>query len=569
MSRSKSRLVALGALLALSFAGAAAAGEIVEVAEGQLRGSVDDGVGSFRGIPYALPPTGERRWRAPEPSAPWDGVRAATEYGARCPQRDRMSENVEHVLDLQGVGWVGRKLVKAMLVFAAPPPILEDCLFLNVMTPNVGAVEKFPVMVWIHGGGHQNGAGSQRPYGSVALVKRGVVQVTLNYRIGPLGFFAHPALSAESPHGVSGNYGVLDQIAALDWVRENIAAFGGDPNNITIFGESAGGHSVGQLMATPFARGTFHKAIAMSGVGTHQFLHLREGTDGLLSAEKAGVGTATRLGVKDAEAATTGVAAALRALTIADLLSTTDGGMGSSAYHPAIDGWLFPKSVAATFAAGEQAAVPLIVGSTSDEGNLFVAIAKARNEGMRLLEDRELLETPAQYAEAVERVFGENAERVRSLYPASTASGVDAALSQLFTDSYFGANARYAAAMQRQLGQPAYLYHFTRTPPGEGAKVGAIHGSDVQFTFGALLPIGPSNDYDAEISDTMGDQLVQFARSGDPNVEGRPRWPLYDATDAHWMQWGDPLRAASVSRTEKYEIFDARRAELVSEGPKD
>ena len=526
--------------------------------QGELWGERVGNVDVFRGIPYAAPPVGAFRWYPTQPGPRWDGAREATEFGPRCQQRDRSSRNVEVVLGLQGVGWIGRQAVRLMTALSPPPRISEDCLYLNVQTLHLDGGDLQPVMVWIHGGGHLNGSGSQAPYGSNALVERGVVQVTFNYRLGAFGFLAHPALSAESPHGVSGNYGLLDQIAALEWVQANISAFGGDPDNVTLFGESAGGHSVGQLMASPLARGLFHKAIAMSGIGLHSQRHLKMPLLDLPSAEESGVALTRTLGVEPGP----GAGAALRALR-GKVIRRQTGRQPPvlSPFHPVVDGWVLPRSVAEVFAAGDQAPVPLLVGTTADEAMLFVHLWV---NGASMDRTGEPLDSPEDYSRFIEDRFGADAAAVTRLYPGDDMSTARGSMSRLMTDSYFGANARYAAGMQRRIGQPAWLYLFDRTPPGELSSVGAIHGSDVPFLFDAFLPFAPANDFDAALARTIGDYWVAFARTGDPNTAGRPAWPMYDPAAPEWMELGALVRAEPVERVEAYEIFDRERARGVA-----
>lgn len=540
-------------LVVVLIAGPSLAQPRAVTAQGEVWGIEDGDVAVFRGIPYAAPPVGVFRWYPTQPGPSWEGAREASEFGPRCEQQDRLGRNVEAALELQGVGWLGRQLARAMSALRPPPRISEDCLYLNVQTANLGGAEPQPVMVWIHGGGHRNGSGSQRPYDSNALVERGVVQVTFNYRLGAFGFLAHPALSAESPRGVSGNYGLLDQIAALEWVRDNIAAFGGDPGNVTIFGESAGGHSVGQLMASPLARGLFHKAIAMSGTGVHQLRHLRTSLPSLASAEVRGVEITQALGVEPGS----GAAAGLRGLPRKVIRRRT--GRESpflSPFHPVVDGWVLPATVAEVFAAGEQAPVPLLVGTTADEGELF---ARLQPGGVRMVGIGQPIDSPDAYARALAQRFGEDASAVNQIYPGGDLASVRRSVSAILTDSYFGANARFAAAMQRRIGQPAWLYLFTRTPPGALAAAGAVHGSDVPFTFDVLLSLAPANDFDADLARTIGDYWVAFARTGNPNSSGRAPWPVYDPTQPEWMELGARIGAEPVARTEAYEIFDRER----------
>jgi para-nitrobenzyl esterase len=523
---------------------------VVAVTGGRIRGALENGAAVFRGVPFAAPPVGALRWRPPAPVVPWQGVREAAAWGPICPQDPQMGTTIDLILSAHGYGAFRRLLVRSLVGLRPEPPQSEDCLTLNVRTRNLGGAARQPVMVWIHGGAHRNGSGSMSIYNGDSLVLRGVVLVTVNYRLGVLGFLAHPALSAESFHASSGNYGTLDHVAALEWVRDNIASFGGDPGNVTIFGESAGGHSVGQLMASPLARGLFHRAIAESGAGSHQLLQLRRPAPGLPAAEAAGVALAARLGVLTAP----DPAAALRAIGPAQLLEAADAAPEvSRALQPVVDGWVFPRPVAEIFAAGEQAPVPLLIGSNADEGNTFPPRSPdpARPGPIESLDA---------WREAVRAAYGEEAGRVLELYPVASEADLPRAQRALFGDSYFGANARYLAARMQRVGQPAFLYFFNRGPRGRAGAAGAFHGAEIAFVFGEGGSILAESDTDAELSRAMGDYWVQFAKRGDPNLPGRPAWPAYDSRAPQWLELGARIQAAPVARAEAYDIFDRQRA---------
>jgi len=523
---------------------------VVAVTGGRIRGALEDGAAVFRGVPFAAPPVGPLRWRPPAPVLAWQGVRDATGYGPICPQISDLGGNIDRILSAHGYGALRRLLVRSFAGLRGEPRQDEDCLTLNIRTRNLGSAVRQPVMVWIHGGAHRNGSGSMSIYNGDALVSRGIVLVTVNYRLGVLGFLAHPALSAESPQASSGNYGTLDHVAALEWVQGNIASFGGDPGQVTIFGESAGGHSVGQLLASPQARGLFQRAIAQSGAGSHQLLRLRRPAPGLPAAEAAGLALAERLGA----AAAPDPAAALRAIGVAQLLEAADAiPEVGRALQPVVDGWVFPRPVAEIFAGGDQAAVPLLVGSNADEGNTF----PPRSPDPERPGPIGSLEA---WRAAVQAAYAEDAPRVLELYPAASEADLPSAQRALFGDSYFGVNARYLAAQMQRVGRPAFLYLFDRVPPGGASAAGAYHGAEISFVFGESLSILPSNDYDAELSRSMGDYWVQFAKTGDPNLPGRPDWPAYDPREPRWLELGARIRAAPVSRAEAYDIFDRQRA---------
>jgi para-nitrobenzyl esterase len=476
----------------------------------------------YKGIPYAAPPVGERRWKPPQPVTPWEGVRPAVEYGPSCPQHNTLER-------LYG-GRLG--------------PTSEDCLYLNVWTPAERADARLPVMVWIHGGGYTAGSGSSSYYEATALAQKGVVVVTFNYRLGIFGFFAHPLLSKESPEGVSGNYGLLDQIAALHWVKRNIAAFGGDPNRVTIFGESAGAGSVCYLMVSPLAKGLFHRAIAQSGSAFGQNRHLRESWYGQEPAERVGERATERLGCDRAS----DPLAALRMKTSQELLAITGSGMGiggggSFSFGPLVDGWVVPDDPGAIFEAGRQHPVPLIVGSNADEGTIFLlASAVPDAAGFRAM---------------ITSTFGERASDVLALYPLSETTDMRALMNRFVTDSRFVAPARFFARMQARVSR-AYLYHYTWVmPTPRGTTLGAFHASEIPLIFGSRAVTGLTQEqWNRGPSAAMMAYWVQFAATGDPNLEGFPRWPPYDPTSDRYMEFGADVAVRAQLRKEACDVFE-------------
>lgn len=534
------------ALFSLLFISAAAdAAPEAGVAGGRIVGSLDGDVAVFNGVPFAAPPTGDLRWRPPQSVVPWEGVREASGFGPICRQASSGGNNafLELMVKRLALSWWRRTLINAAVAMADAPQQSEDCLTLNLRTRNLGGEDLAPVMVWIHGGGHQSGSGAGRLYNTDVLLEHGVVLVTINYRLGVFGYFAHPALSAESEHGSSGNYGTLDQIAALEWVRANVAGFGGDPDNVTIFGESAGGHSIGQLMASPLARGLFHRAIPESGTGYPQFLHLRKAVLSVLSAEEMGNRLASKLGVSD----DTGAAAALRAVDADSLLAAVSGFADvQPAYHPNVDGWVLPKTTVEIFAAGEQAPVPLIVGSNSDEGTLlypFFKVPVAEAGPVQTVED---------WTNALEVGFGTEADHVASHYPVANEAELLGAGEQLWGDAYFGMPAALMARHHAAIGQPTYLYFFTRQPPSKTQTAGAYHASEIPFVLGGSFGAFPRNDYDEALGEAIRGYWSRLARSGDPNASGAVPWPRFDEADPGLMELGPKIRATRVERAERY-----------------
>jgi para-nitrobenzyl esterase len=521
---------AVGLLAALVWAAASgepagtAAPEPVRIDSGLIRGTVHNGVAACLGIPFAAPPVGDLRWKPPQAAKAWEGVRECTKYGPSCPQ-------------------------PRALIGGDVGPQSEDCLFLNVWT--VPGARKRPVMVWIHGGGCTTGSGSQPYYDGANLARAGVVVVTINYRLGPLGYFAHPLLSKESPNGVSGNYGLLDQIEALKWVKRNIAAFGGDPGCVTIFGESAGAMSVCRLMVSPPAKGLFHRAIAESGGAHGRNAHLREAVGRMEPMEKVGQDLAAKLGCDKAD----GALAALRAKTPQELLEASQPAQGLFGkgvhFGPIVDGWAIPADPDKLFEEGKQHDVPFMVGSNADEGTIFLQQVPIQH--------------PAGYRLLVRTIYGSHADELLKLFPADRDEDVQPAINRLTTVTSFVAPARMLAKSVAAGRSPAYLYHFTRIPPVERAsKLGAFHGLEIAYVFGNLRGGAGFNQTDQALSRTMMGYWTRFAATGNPNraealqprevpTEGRPAasqpeapsWPAYDPKADQYMEFGETAQAKS------------------------
>ncbi len=478
--------VACGLALAGAI-GAAASAEpsaVVKVDAGELQGVRNGQVQIFKGVPYAAAPVGDLRWRPPQPAAPWAGVKQAARYGADCMQ-NRVSWDTSQ----------------------STQPVSEDCLTLNVWTPaQAGAKGKLPVMVWIHGGGFVSGSASQPVFEGTKLAQRGVVLVTFNYRLGRFGFFAHPALSAESPDGPLGDYGFMDQIAALKWVQKNIAAFGGDPANVTIFGESSGGGSVNALMVSPAAKGLFHKAISQSGGGRDKWRPLREDKPDAPSAEAVGKAFAVRAGVAGDDVA------ALLAIPASKVL----GGLNmldneAKTYSGAIiDGKIVTADIGAGFAAGRQAKIPYIVGANSDELGFI--------PGFLL----------GPMTAKVAAVLGADKDAVVAAYGSKAAYEA-----KLASDLNFVEPARFMAGSAAAAGQPAWLYNFGYVAEAKRKSTkGASHASELAYVFDNLQVSGdPVSDADRAAAKLIGDYWTEFARGGDPNGAGRPAWPKYVKTE--------------------------------------
>ncbi len=460
----------------------AAVPNVVRVDTGRVKGAVNNGVATFKGIPFAAPPVGALRWQAPQPATPWKGVRDAVAFGPRC-----MQENIYNDM-----------------VFRDKGPS-EDCLYLNVWTPATSTNARMPVMVWIYGGGFGAGAASEPRQDGEHLAKKGVVVVSMNYRLNVFGFFAHAELAKESGHNSSGNYGLLDQVAALAWVHKNIAGFGGDPGNVTIFGESAGSFSVSALMASPLAQGLFQRAIGESGAFFGTVLNLKP----LPASEHADAEFAEFIGAHSL--------VDLRAKPAAELLAAA-AKQGDIRFAPNVDGYFLPHSVVDIFASGKQSHVPLLAGWNRDEGSYDSIFQKESP-------------TAANFVAYAHQHFGDRADEFLKLYPAGNDEQAKRSAQDLAGDQFIAFSTWKWLEMQGATGKSAlYRYEFDDAPPGgDSPSRGAYHSAEIEFVFGTLasknLPWRPE---DKALSDLMSTYWSNFAKNGDPNGTGLPGWPAYN-----------------------------------------
>ena len=515
--------------------------EQVKIDSGTVAGTISGQptVRVFKGIPFAAPPLGENRWKAPQPVAKWDGVRKADAFGAPCaagaPPAGR-----------GGGGGRGAAAPGAAPQAPAAPPReparAEDCLYLNVWTSATSPNDKRPVMVWIYGGGFTGGSGGLAWYDGENLASKGPVIVTFNYRLGSLGFFAHPELAKESGHNASGNYGMMDAIAALQWVKKNISAFGGDPNNVTIAGESAGAIMVGALLGSPQAKGLYHRAIAESG-----------GWMGLTMGRMASGQTAQANGAKTMEALGVKTIAELRAKPMNELTGLSAGGL-------IVDGYLIPEDVSLTFMNGKQHAVDVLTGSNKDEANFGVCPGVGgRGGGPALTADA--FKTNAQ------RKFGEAADEYLKLYTVSSDAEAPSAAHVACADE-INWNMRQWAVAQAKAGKKAYTYFFTRIPTLNGAPSpqGATHTAEISYAWNN--PKGQAtqtwNDVDTKLADTMSSYWVNFITKGDPNGNGLPKWPEdKDLANGRVMVLGDTVQVESAAPTAKLSFYQAAYQRLL------
>jgi len=522
------------ALLTLSACGSSdetlSAEAIAKTTYGTLQGVTTDtdGIYNFKGVPFAAPPEGDLRWRAPIKPTAWEGTRNADTFSPMCIQAGEADGGfLDRIIDGHGLGGLKKFLINRVASALPKSKTSEDCLYLNIRTANLKTAEKQPVMVWIHGGAHQFGSGDFSYYQNNSLVEKGVVLVTINYRLGAFGYMAHPALSADDPNGVSGNYGTLDQIAALEWVRDNISAFGGDPENITIFGESAGGWSVTELMSSPMGKGLFHKAIGQSGAATYHLGQLDADPLGWISGYEAGKMVTDALGL-DAPSASD--MRALPAETIQAVITErmTDG------FHHNRDGHVFPKIVGHSFLDGDFHAVPTLFGYNSDEATLFFD-----NDPQPSVWLDDFLRPSAGRAtqlEALSEHYDNRAEFLMDTYDLSNAEDFVDNGTQMMGDEIFGVNIRLVTRQNAKQGQPAYVYTFGRVPPSENQTLGAFHSAEIPFVFGSHEAILGLSDQDEILTEQIQSYWVNFAKTGNPNGEGLLNWPEH--AGSNWMQFG-------------------------------
>lgn len=503
---------------------------------GKVRGRLESGgtMAVFRGIPYAAPPVGARRWKPPIAPDPWRGTRSCTKFGPYAPQRAAGFEQFfANLVAGLGLGPIRRRALSLGLKVNSPTES-ENCLTLNVRAP--ARADGLPVMVWIHGGDHTDGSGADPLYQGDALPERGCVLVTINYRLGLFGFFAHPELADESADRVSGNYGLLDQIAALEWVRDNIAHFGGDPDRVTIFGESAGGEAVLNLMTSPRARGLFHRAIAQSPSDSGRWLHLRRPALDFEPAEDVGVAFAS-LAVGSAP----GQVARLREMGTEALteLYRAHPELGR-AFYPVVDDVILPATPMSAFGGQEQASVPLLIGYNRDEGSLIAPFSHPAGPEFELPPDG-LPVSPRQAREAFERSYPtpHHVDRLMAAYP-GLASLDPGALAAHLGDHMFGVHVDHASRQHAAGGHPVYRYHFRALPASKKETIGAFHGADILYVFDTSLPLVPSADDAHLLARDMGDRWFAFAATGVPDAPGRVAWPAYDPGDPRQMVFDRP-----------------------------
>ncbi len=507
--------------------------KVIMTTSGPVKGITVEGVNGYLGIPYAASPAGNLRWKPPVPPEPWKETRLMDKFSPICPQAE---------------GMLTQELVE----------IDEDCLTLNIWTPAKSQADSLPVMMFLHGGGFARGSGSEPMYNKPHLAKRGVVLVTINYRLGVFGFLAHPALTAESPQHGSGNYGLMDQVMALQWIKQNIRRFGGNPDNVTIFGQSAGGGSVVALMASPLSKGLFHRAIAQSGGYLPSAIrHLNKAQDGLDSMESLGMGFVEKLGVSNKD----NPLSELRARPWQEIVSTWERAVqnkqantrvsgGWMLNHVIVDGYVLTQPPGKAFRTGAQHNVPFMTGTTADEGSIMPYLMN--------------LFTLEKYFDYLERCFGQQWQKVLELYPAQDNDSAPKAASRLLGNS-FVAGARAVARAMSAIQPRNYLYQFTTLPkvfvfqvPGVKdceAEFGCYHAGELPYLF-HFLPGSKVKDADRKLSEEMMGYWVRFARNGDPNGDGAPQWPAYNLPEEKHLILDNPVQVGQHLNQEACDVID-------------
>jgi para-nitrobenzyl esterase len=508
------------------------AADRVKIANGVLESTAapKDGVRSFKGVPFGQPPVGNLRWREPQPVKNWKGVRNADQFGPRCMQRT--SPGADYWFRSNGMS--------------------EDCLYLNVWTPAKSSKEKLPVLVYVFGGGFQNGDGSEPRYDGGSMASKGMVAVAINYRTNIFGFLAHPELTQESPHHAAGNYGLLDQVAALQWVRKNIVAFGGDPQRVTIAGESAGSISVSALMASPLSRDLMAAAIGESGAM-------------ISSLPPQPLADAERNGAKFGAAAGANTLAALRAMTAEQIQEAQSKTQGFR-FGATLDGYFLPKPLTAIFEAGEQARIPLLAGSNTQEQSARLVLGQGDP-------------TPETLANAIRKFYGDRSDRVLKAYTASTTDEVYEAATHLASARFISHGTWKWTELQMQTGgKPVYRYLYARPrppylgmpgqapppPPPSAAlpagPLGAVHSAEIQYAMGNLdLDKRYSwEPADYAVSKLMQAYFVNFIKTANPNGPGLPDWPAYSAgTNYQLMRIDAESRSEPEPHRDRYQAIDA------------
>lgn len=519
------RIHSLLVILHFFAAGSSCAGEFeflkpIRIESGLIEGVVNapDGVVAFKGIPFAAAPVGNLRWQSPQPTVPWEGVRKADRFGASCSQR------------------INEATPPYTKEFRVPNELSEDCLFLNVWTPAKTSADKVPVFVFVHGGSYTNGSGSVSLYDGTELAKKGILVVTVNYRLGVLGFFAHPELTAESNQRSSGNYALLDLIAALKWVQKNIGSFGGDPNKVTLAGQSAGSGAVHSLTVSPLAKGLFHRVIAQS----FSYTYLMQ------PAKMANLAKKEKDGLKFAEAKRASSLADLRKMPVAELIADDPAldkmGVRTSFQAPIADGWILPEKYVDAVEKRIHNDVPTLTGLTADD---FGRVATHSNTTM------------ASFATIAQNEFLEKKTAFLALYPATSDHEARAMNKLMQQERGMAATFFWAKWRAKTSSTPVYTYYFEQAIPWpEHPEFGAFHSSDLFYQFNNLKKLDrPWTKDDWRVADEVSSYWVNFVKTGDPNGANLPTWKPFDAADPSTMTLGIKPNARPIAEKERFRFY--------------
>lgn len=512
-------------IIASILSASAMAADLVKVDSGTLEGTVnsDSSVRIFKGVPFAAPPVGNLRWQPPQPVQPWSGVLKAGEFGSPCMQGKVFGDIVAR----------GRAMS-------------EDCLYLTVWAPAKPAAKRLPVYVWFYGGGFAAGSGDEPRYDGESFAKHGIIVVNVNYRLGIFGFFSHPEITKESPHQASGNYGLLDQVAGLEWVHRNIAAFGGDPHMVTIGGESAGSLSVSALMASPLSRDLFQQAVGESGA----FFGMvgGRGSASLADSEKQGAAFAAAIGATSL--------AELRAKSADDLLKAATKTGNGFGFWPNVDGYFLPAEVQSIFAQGKQSQIPLLAGWNADEIRMSVMMAREKP-------------TAKTFPDRLRQQFKDNTDGALKVYPASTDEEAVRSAGDLASDSFIVFGTWKWLDMQAKTGQPVYRFEFDRAVPipdamkglaPGGKSFGAAHATELEYVFNMLS--SKKADWqleDQKVAETMNAYWANFIKTGSPNGPGLAPWPNFTKTH-EVMHLDTESKALPEAHRDRYVFLDSLQA---------
>lgn len=523
--------------------------EVVTTSAGKLQGYEKNNTNYFLGIPFAEAPIGDLRWQAPKAIKNWDGVKITQEVGPACMQPTNVGNTafLDFMLNGFGLAWYEKFIINTLALFGSTfeeSNFSEDCLFLNVIAPK--DAKNLPVMFWIHGGASRFGSGGDSIYLTSRFAEKDVILVTINYRLGSLGWFSHPALSQESEKGVSGNYGSLDMIAALNWVKRNINSFGGNPENVTIFGESAGGQAVGTLLSSPLSKGLFHKAISQSGSGILTSRSLKNGLK-RRSAESIGEELSEYFGFKNDE----NVLLNLRNIPAEDFMQISNLEKDNELIGnvaQVVDGYVFPNEFEEAFKNKSTHNIPYITGFNANEGTTLVPLIFPEKDFELLFKDETWLDEF--WKILMEGYEGEIPDAVESYVTSMKLKKYDAA-AQIWGDIWFGGPAYYSAQKRSDDNLETYMYFFERSVPSERQTVGATHALELSYLFGSFFPFVARNEWDEELSEIMLNDWTEFAKTGKPKGD----WPKFSSAKPIVKIYGDSVYEAQLKENKVFEAL--------------